>query len=182
MVTWHPVPETGSTLAEETNLKGLTVHSEDISFTLNEYTSALTLTADNFLVLLNASSGAIKVTLPAAVNHRNRVYTIKNIGGSGSVVVDANSNEKIDGETTVTLGLQYDFVTIVSDGDEWFIIGGRNVKLEDLLANVLTEIKDQKEKLREELVHIRLHQKSMSQAEILKNDVRNQIDEEDREA
>ena len=186
MTTWrNPANARGgaSSLPPETNLFGLTVVSQDIRFTLDEFTSAQTLTNQNFLVILNASSGSITVTLPAAVNNKNRIYTIKKIDSSGNkVTVDANSNEKIDGETTVDLGLQYDFVTIVSDGDEWFIIGGRNVKLEDLLANVLTEIKDQKQKLREELVHIRLHQKSMSQADILKNDVRNQIDEEDREA
>ena len=179
-LNWHNTALVQSLLANETDLAGMTVLSEDIKFTLNEYTSAQTLTADNYLVLVNASSGKITITLPPAVNHKNRIYTIKKIDSSSSaVIIDANSTEKIDGETTVKLGLQFDYVTIVSDAAKWHIIGGGNVKLEDLLNSLLTELKDQKEKLRLELVQIRLHQEKMSRLKITKVDVREAILEEE---
>lgn len=128
--------------ADEMSLAGLTVASEDISFTLNEYTSAQTLTADNYLVIVDASSGNIKITLPASASHTNRIYTIKKIDSSGnSVTIDANSAEKIDGEETVVLNLQYAYVTIVCDGDEWFIIGGEYVKIEELLRQIIEQLK-----------------------------------------
>lgn len=135
MVTWHPVPN---------ELAGLIVKAENISFTLNEYTLALTLSADNFIVLIDTSGGNVTVTLPAAADHKNRIYTIKNVG-AGSVTIDANSLEKIDGELTVVLNLQFAYVTIVCDGDEWFIIGGEYVKIEDILRQILNAIKDIRE-------------------------------------
>lgn len=108
--------------------------ADDITWTLEEVITSTTLTADHFLVIVDASSGAIILTLPAAADHTNRIYTIKKIDSSGhTVTIDANGNETIDGEETVVLNLQYAYVTIVCDGDEWFIIGGQNVKMEDIL-------------------------------------------------
>ena len=137
-------------------LAGLKVDAEDISFTLNEYTSAQTLSADNFLVMIDASTGGITLTLPAVnttlppTGIKNRIYTIKKIDSSQhTVTIDANSAETIDGEYTVDLKLQYSYVTIVCDGDEWFIIGGEYVKMEDTLEdieNILIDSLDRQEK------------------------------------
>lgn len=140
---WHHARhEAGG--ADEMSLAGLIVASEDISFTLNEYTSAQTLTADNYLVIVDASSGNIIITLPASASHANRIYTIKKIDSSSNkVTIDANGTEKIDGEQTVVLNLQYSYVTIVCDGDEWFIIGGEYVKMEDILRDLLGKILDE---------------------------------------
>ena len=129
--------------------------SEDIKFTLNEYTSAQTLTADNYLVIVNASTGNITITLPPAVNHKNRIYTIKKIDSSGnSVTIDANSSEKIDGEQTVVLNLQFAYVTIVSDGDEWFIIGGQNVKIEDLIGQQISLLEEIRDGIEDSNIHL----------------------------
>jgi len=123
--------------ADEISLAGLTVASEDIDFTLNEYTSAQTLTADNYLVIVDASSGNITITLPASASHTNRIYTIKKIDSSQhKVTIDANSTETIDGEETIVLNLQYSYVTIICDGTEWWIIGGEYVKMEDILERI----------------------------------------------
>jgi len=118
--------------ADEMSLAGLTVASESIDFTLVEVTTATTLTADHFLVVVNAP-GSTKMTLPAATSHTNRIYTIKNIHSTGTVTIDANGSEKIDGEETIDLNLQYAYLIIVCDGSEWFIIGGEYVKMEEIL-------------------------------------------------
>ena len=116
----------------------LVVHAEDVSWTLEEIVTATTLTADYFLVIVNAS-GNTTITLPAAASHTNRMYTIKNIHSTGTVTIDANGGETIDGEQTIDLKLQYQYVTIVCDGDEWLITGGEYVKMEDLLDRLLNE-------------------------------------------
>lgn len=136
-------------------LAGLKVDAEDIEFTTEEVATATTLTADHFMVAVNASSGSVTITLPAAASHTDRIYTIKKIDSSGNkVTIDGNSDEKIDGEETVDLNLQYSYVTIVCDGDEWFIIGGRNVKIEEL-------VKDGNEIQRDILNLLRLFKKAL---------------------
>jgi len=150
--------ETGG--ADEVSLAGLTILAQDIDFTVEEVVVATTLTANHFLVKVNAS-GNTTITLPAATSHTDRVYTIINIHSAGTVTIDANGTETIDGEETILLNLQYQYVTIVCDGDEWFIIGGEYVKMEDILNKLLTEQKEQiklLEKLvlgiRQELLHL----------------------------
>ena len=117
-----------------------------LTLTLDEVVISSTLTGYQTLIMVNASSGGITITLPAAASHTDRVYIIKKIDSSGNVVtIDANGSETIDGETKIELTLQYQYVTIVCDGDEWFIIGGEYVKMEDILRDILSlEEKDKK--------------------------------------
>ncbi len=117
---------------DQMSLAGLTVLAQDIDYTLNEYTSAQTLTADNYMVTINAS-GNTTVTLPAAASHAKRVYTILNAHSTGKVTIDANNSETINGDSTISLTLQYQYVTIICDGTQWFIIGGVYVKIEELI-------------------------------------------------
>jgi len=119
--------------------------ADDITWTLDEVITSTTLTADHFLIIVNAPYD-VTITLPASASHTDRMYTIKNITAN-KVTIDANSAEEIDGEETLVLGLQYDYVTIVCDGDEWFIIGGQNVKIEDILKDYLGEQLDNQEKM-----------------------------------
>ena len=129
--------------ADVISLAGLTVAGEDISYTLEEVATATTLTADHYLVVVDASSSNITITLPAATSHTNRIYIIKKIDSlNHTVKIDANGTEKIDGEETITLNLQYSYVTIICDGDEWFIIGGEYVKMEDKIQMLIEEAQD----------------------------------------
>lgn len=153
-------------------LAGLKVDAEDISFTLEEVATATTLTVNHFLVMVN---GNVTITLPASASHANRVYTIKNIG-TGKVTIDAYGGEKIEWEDKLVLGLQGDYVILTTsgakiNGTEWVIIGGRNVKLEEILDKLLNE---QIEKLHELLIEARqqtLHQASVSGENISRDDV-----------
>ena len=66
---------------------------------------------------------AINVNLPAAATAGSGYkYNIKNISGTYSLTIDPNSTETIDGVSTYSLNVQYQSVTIVSDGSNWFII------------------------------------------------------------
>ena len=130
-------------------------------------------------MLINASSGNITVTLPAAVNHKNRVYIIKKIDSStNKVTVDAKSAETIDGELTVELGLQFDYVSITSDADEWHIIGGRNVKMEDLLTDIkdlLQRNLDTQDRLLFKIAEIEKHEADSSEALIEEEEITEEL-------
>jgi hypothetical protein len=79
---------------------------------------------DVYLVTTGAST--ITATLPAVATAdatAGRVVTILKIdGGAGSVTIDGDGSETINGSTTVSLSSQYDYRTLVSDGSEWIVI------------------------------------------------------------
>jgi hypothetical protein len=93
-----------------------------IGTTVEEVAVNTTLDETNSVELVDASGGAITITLPAAANVTNRHYWIKKIDSSGnSVTVDGNGAETIDGSATAILSVQYDAIHIVCDGTGWHI-------------------------------------------------------------
>ncbi len=115
-----------------------------------EYTVNQTLASSTEYALVDASNNNVKVTLGKASSNERTVHTIKKIDNSNhKVIIDAYSTETIDGEQTIELKLQYQYVTIVCDGTEWFIIGGEYVKMEDTLDDIkgtLEDLLEQQEK------------------------------------
>ena len=75
------------------------------------------------VILVNDGSGGATMTLPTAVGNEGMRILIKKIGDTANVVLDPVNGETIDGAGDVTLGTQYDFKEIVSDGSNWYIIG-----------------------------------------------------------
>lgn len=91
---------------------------------ISSITSNTTLTSTDGLeiILADATSGAITVTLPAAASSSGRTLTIKKTDSSVNLVtVDGNASETIDGDLTKKLGFQYDFMEISCDGSNWHI-------------------------------------------------------------
>lgn len=81
------------------------------------------LTTDKgFLVLVDASSGAVTVTLPAAATAADGffIYVMKTDNSTNAVTVDGDGAETIDGQTTFTLGNQYDAGLFVTNATAWF--------------------------------------------------------------
>jgi len=90
---------------------------------ISTITSSTTLTATHYVVLCNATSGNITITLPAASNNNRRIYNIKKTDSTGnSITIDGNASETIDGTLTKSLNLQYESLTIICDGSNWHII------------------------------------------------------------
>src|ERR1035437_2846214 len=58
-------------------------------------------------------SGTTTITMPTAVNNKN-LYTIKNVG-SGIVTVVFNGAETGDGQTTLTMPVQFTSIDLISD-------------------------------------------------------------------
>jgi len=88
-------------------------------------------TADEtcFTILLDASSGHSKASLPAASAAPGRIYNIKRIDSSANqAMVAPNGTDEIDGSNSdLELSNQYQAYTLQSDGASWWIIADRNV-------------------------------------------------------
>jgi hypothetical protein len=87
-------------------------------------TSSTLVHADhNRTIGVDATAGAVTVTLPA-VGCVGCTYTIKKTDASAnSVTVQRASSATIDGATTYALASQYKFVRLVSNGTNWMVVG-----------------------------------------------------------
>ena len=89
-------------------------------------TNAATLDTTDHIVLVDDDDTsvfeAVNIALPAASGNDGLQYTIKKVGNTENVIINGNGSETIDGSTTHTLTTQYEFVTIVCDGSNWWII------------------------------------------------------------
>lgn len=85
--------------------------------------SPYTVVAADYTILVDASGGAVTVTLPAASSSLGRVLSIKAIDVSGgSVTIDGDGSETIDSATTQVISAQYDVITVQCDGTQWWLI------------------------------------------------------------
>ena len=110
-ITGEGIEGTGTTTS---GVFGLTAVTKTSSFTLDN---------SNSVFFCDATSGNITATLPAVSGATNRVYVIKKIDSSGNTcTVDGNASETIDDGLTATLTAQYEAITIIPDGTQWFII------------------------------------------------------------
>ena len=77
----------------------------------------------DYLIIADATAGAITMTLPPAALVPGRIYVFKRINaGANAVIVDGYAAETIDGAATHTLTPQWNGVTIMSNGTAWFIL------------------------------------------------------------
>lgn len=83
-----------------------------------------TATAADNTILANTTAGALTVTLPAPTSFAGRIYTIKKVGTGGIdndlTIVPASGT--IDGGTSYKIYNDWTFVTLQTDGTNWYII------------------------------------------------------------
>lgn len=90
----------------------------------------VTIVTDNYtirslddLILVDASSNNITISVPSATSNPGKEFDIKKIDStSNEVIVDAYNAETIDGELTQIIDCQYDTMDIVSTSTNWVII------------------------------------------------------------
>ena len=70
--------------------------------------------------VVDCTSGTFTVTLPTAVGITGKAFTLKN-SGAGSITLDGDGSETIDGVTTKVLAAN-DSVTVLSDNVNWILI------------------------------------------------------------
>lgn len=82
--------------------------------------ATITVDAADDLVIVTGTGGNT-VNLPAAASAAGKVINIKN-NTTGTVTIDGNSTETIDGALTLSSVIQYENYSLVSDGSNWHII------------------------------------------------------------
>lgn len=88
-------------------------------------TANYTVTGNDNTILANTTSGAFTVTLPATSGLSGRIYTIKKIGSGGidnALTIQPSGGATIDGGTNYTIYNDYTFVSLQTDGTNWYII------------------------------------------------------------
>lgn len=99
----------------------MTVPSINLTAGLVTAPSTITTTTTLSTQYVILASGTITLNLPDASSNNGRQYIIKNIG-TGTITVDGNASETIDGSLTASLSVQYEYLALVCNGTEWFII------------------------------------------------------------
>ena len=86
-------------------------------------TASATINFADYVILADATGGAITVTLPTAGSARGFVFHVKKTDASANAVtLDGNGAETIDDSATQATSTQYVTMTVVSDGTEWWLI------------------------------------------------------------
>jgi len=91
--------------------------------------SPYTITATDYLVRVNATSGAVVLNLPTASGIAGRQYRIKRIdvlSSTNLVTIDGNGSETIDSSLTYVL-YPAEWILIESDGTNWEVIARSEV-------------------------------------------------------
>jgi len=118
-------PDTGGTGADAADLASIILGIDNAlaagASTIQTRTSGTNPTVPNATDNVILCSIAMNVNLGAASGLTGREYTIKNIG-TGTVTINPDGAETIDGAASHALSTQYESVRIVCDGTEWWII------------------------------------------------------------
>ncbi|KPA18764.1 secreted protein containing Fibronectin, type III domain protein, partial [Candidatus Magnetomorum sp. HK-1] len=113
--------------------------------------SDYTISSNDDIVLV---SGNTKIYLPQASNCKGKIFTIKNVDNTNIVsIVSTNgetlNNVDISNGTPLTLSEQFDDMSVISDGTNWFSIGFSmndfplSSQQIDSLENISSNIQDQ---------------------------------------
>jgi hypothetical protein len=120
---WTKTSGTNTTTGWVAGASAPTVVSISVSATASNW---------NQIILVDATSGAVTVTLPTAASNGGKSIEVKKIDSStNAVIVDANGAETIDGQLTQTISLQYN--------NARFISNGTNVIMESVDNGVVSE-------------------------------------------
>lgn len=83
----------------------------------------VTLDSTHYTIRMSTGNTNRTANLPAALGVAGRIYVIKKVdAGTGTVTIDANGAETIDGATTQVISTQYNSYTIQSNGTGWDIL------------------------------------------------------------
>lgn len=95
-----------------------------LSMAIRTVTGDYTAAASDNTILANTSSGAITITLPAPTNFAGRIYTIKKIGTGGldNELTISPTSGTIDGGSSYKIYNDWTYVTLQTDGTDWYII------------------------------------------------------------
>lgn len=95
-----------------------------LSMAIKSVTGNYTVTAADNTILANTSSASITVTLPAPGSFAGRIYTIKKVGNGGldNELTISPTSGTIDGGSSYKIYNDWTYVTLQTDGTDWYII------------------------------------------------------------
>lgn len=86
-------------------------------------TGNYTLSSSDRIILVDATSGAISIFVPAASGNQGIVWTVKKVDSSGNAVtIDPDASETIDGASTFALTEANQSISFTSDGTNIIIL------------------------------------------------------------
>lgn len=83
------------------------------------------LTTDGYRAI-NVTTGALDrtITLPAASANTGRIVTLKKVdSGVGRILATRAGSDTMEGATQIIIGGQYGYLSLISDGTTWLILG-----------------------------------------------------------
>ena len=87
-------------------------------------TAAYTILDTDRIVLVDATSGPLTMTLPSAADAEPHLFAVKKTDASGNAVTVARAgSDTIDGATSKVLSARYELLLIISDkGTAWHVL------------------------------------------------------------
>ena len=86
-------------------------------------TSSDTLDDTHYWIDIDASGGAVTLTLPAAATAAaGRYYLVKLNDATNACIIDGDGAETIDGEATISLTLADEAIMVICDGSGWNVL------------------------------------------------------------
>lgn len=95
-----------------------------VSRTVSTRTADYTVLTTDDVILINAGAAAsdLTMTLPTAVGNDGLALTFKRINEDGQdVIIAAFGAQTIDGDSTQTLTVGFQAITLISDGSNWHV-------------------------------------------------------------
>ena len=101
-------------------IKGINLAGEFWQTTKTDNYSA----GNEMVILVDASSSKVTITLPIASTNVHKVYYIKKVDTSNNKVIvkGYQESEEIDGEKEFDITVPYTCITPICDGTNWWII------------------------------------------------------------
>ncbi len=87
-----------------------------------QVSAALALTAQDEIVYVDASGGAVTITLPDVRRFWGYEFRVKKLDASVNAVTLDGDGALIDGAATYPLAAQYEVVRVASDGTNWWVV------------------------------------------------------------
>jgi hypothetical protein len=114
------VDKEGDLTASSVTVTGNTTLGAAVSFPVTTVTGNTTLGNSHFLVLVNAGSSGVTITLPSAAGNTGRMYVIMKIAGTADVTIQRSGSDNINGGTSLTISSQWGKYTLMSaGGTQW---------------------------------------------------------------
>ena len=114
---------TGLPAVDGSQLTGITVAAPNVTTASPSINYTISTHAGNEEIYILTPSADISVNLPAASTCGSGYkYHIKNMASANTLTIDPNSTETIDSSTTFVISNQFEAITIITNGTNWFII------------------------------------------------------------